>query len=96
MTARVEEQKMGVTVKDHDYTVDESSTVVLEITSKLQLSESVNESRSENAGKTADAEKIAALNSMVKNSKEFDLKLFLEKMETIEQVPESLDLAQLK
>ena len=61
---------------DDDNTIEESSEVS-DTTS--EQSESESDSKSVNAAgkKATDAEKITLLNSMVRNSKEFDTKLFL-------------------
>ena len=86
---------MSFKANDDDDDTSEESSEVSETTS--EQSESESDSESVNAAeKTTDAEKITLLNSMVRNSKVFDKKLFLQKMETIEQVPESLHHAQLK
>ena len=68
----------GATFKanDDDDTIEESSEVS-ETTSELSESESDSGGVNAAGKKTTDAEKITLLNSMVRNSKEFNTKLFL-------------------
>ena len=99
MEAKFEEWKKGVTFKatdDNDDDTIEESSEVSDTTSERSELESDSGDVNAAGNKTTDAMKITLLNSIVRSSKEFDTKLFLSKMETIGQIPESLDHAQLK